>query len=516
MQNIPVTMRDVRNETRKTTEAFNSMYEEMNSIMSDTYTQIGMIEHYSEVLKNASDETLNNAAARAELEQAIGYLNDATGENYEIIGDGNKILEDERQALLKAGEAAIKSAQDKGRAAAAEKAWEQYYEQKNRRQEAELKYQQAYNDAMEVLLDTNSSFAEKLKASHDLSSAEQNLNNMADAERAAAEAAGIASGAYDGMTQGMTNGAAKALAAMKDVEGIATVTDKLGFSIETVSAMLDGYGINLDEMASLSQEDWNEIIESWQSGDQTIGTLAELIKEKVGSLSGQTPQLQLDPTAAQSAVDQYVTDVGGALEGALAQFATTNTAGLAFSQKFAASISEGSDDVGVAAGKVADAATSELDDAADDTTNSGINFIKGFIYGLNDDYWRGLAALTVSGLGTMLVGEFNKSLGEHSPSRYTRQSGRYFTEGFALGINDEADYAVRQAELLGKAAAYGLEASAMLSSAKSVMSNAYFGDNSQSTSVAYQVVLNGAVLNDDAEIQAVSRSFLAELKRKAN
>ena len=71
-----------------------------------------------------------------------------------------------------------------------------------------------------------------------------------------------------------------------------------------------------------------------------------------------------------------------------------------------------------------------------DTTNSGKNFTQGFIDGMNDDTMLGKLSRHVSGLGKKILSWFNSSLGEHSPSKLTNTSGKYFLAGFGNGLDE--------------------------------------------------------------------------------
>lgn len=71
-----------------------------------------------------------------------------------------------------------------------------------------------------------------------------------------------------------------------------------------------------------------------------------------------------------------------------------------------------------------------------DTTNSGKNFTQGFIDGMNDDTMLGKLSRHVSGLGQKILSWFNSSLGEHSPSKLTNTSGKFFLAGFGNGLDE--------------------------------------------------------------------------------
>lgn len=73
------------------------------------------------------------------------------------------------------------------------------------------------------------------------------------------------------------------------------------------------------------------------------------------------------------------------------------------------------------------------------TSSSGTNFVQGFINGMNKKSSDGSLWSSVTGLAGKALKWFNKKLDEHSPSKETEKSGKYFTEGFAIGVSSEVD-----------------------------------------------------------------------------
>ena len=84
------------------------------------------------------------------------------------------------------------------------------------------------------------------------------------------------------------------------------------------------------------------------------------------------------------------------------------------------------------ADEIGDLVISELD-VESQTYTSGQNAITGFILGLKSKVSELLEE--VSGIGSDVMSTFNESLGEESPSKLTKQSGKYFVQGFVNGIN---------------------------------------------------------------------------------
>lgn len=81
-----------------------------------------------------------------------------------------------------------------------------------------------------------------------------------------------------------------------------------------------------------------------------------------------------------------------------------------------------------------------IKDKWEDFKNAGSYLIQGLINGIMNTPILG----SIAKLGANIIGHFNNSLGEHSPSKLTEMSGEYFIEGFVNGINKNK-YKITQA-----------------------------------------------------------------------
>lgn len=91
-----------------------------------------------------------------------------------------------------------------------------------------------------------------------------------------------------------------------------------------------------------------------------------------------------------------------------------------------------------------------LSDAKTSAYNSGANVARGFAKGIEDyAYLSSSAASTMGANASKLL---KTTLHEKSPSKVTREYGKYFSEGFALGIESGIPMANKMAEQLGMGA----------------------------------------------------------------
>lgn len=125
-----------------------------------------------------------------------------------------------------------------------------------------------------------------------------------------------------------------------------------------------------------------------------------------------------------------------------------------------------------------------------DTYSSGVNFVRGFIEGLNDS--EHLAANAATRIATKSKSSFNAVLGVNSPAKELIKSGRYFDQGFAIGIEDEAQRAIDAARALANSTMGVMNTAPGFSPSASAMTNNTYG--------AINVTINAANVQNDAEL----------------
>ncbi len=119
------------------------------------------------------------------------------------------------------------------------------------------------------------------------------------------------------------------------------------------------------------------------------------------------------------------------------------------------------------------AATKTSQNLKIDTSSTGADYVQGLINGIDtksgDLY---VAAQTVAQSALDVI---KKVLGIKSPSKETAKVGRFFGEGFALGILDEVAEVAKASEVLSGAALNGLEKPRVLGGAMSVINGGHNG-----------------------------------------
>ena len=89
----------------------------------------------------------------------------------------------------------------------------------------------------------------------------------------------------------------------------------------------------------------------------------------------------------------------------------------------------------------------------------GYNFGKGFVGGIGS--WIKGAASKAAEMAKAAYKAAKHALDERSPSKLTRKLGRWFSEGFGLGIDDEAKSAVQSAEAVAEKAVSAIDTEAI-------------------------------------------------------
>lgn len=72
-----------------------------------------------------------------------------------------------------------------------------------------------------------------------------------------------------------------------------------------------------------------------------------------------------------------------------------------------------------------------------DTKTTGTNFIQGFINGISGDGILNKIAGAAKSAANWALSSFQTALGEHSPSKKTEEMGKFFMQGFSIGLEDE-------------------------------------------------------------------------------
>jgi len=168
--------------------------------------------------------------------------------------------------------------------------------------------------------------------------------------------------------------------------------------------------------------------------DEVLGDLQANVDKNAAELKGSAASVD----EAMTAVDEAMTPEPGHYEGSgkitlpvSADEITQETT--AVSDAASAGAIDMTSAFGELSGAVEGGAES-LNGLTDLSGDSGLNFGLGFGGGVDSSADSVMSS--IEGLGIDSITTLNTTLGEHSPSTITEQSGAYFDEGLALGINN--------------------------------------------------------------------------------
>lgn len=138
----------------------------------------------------------------------------------------------------------------------------------------------------------------------------------------------------------------------------------------------------------------------------------------------------------------------------------------------------------------------------------GSDFGAGFINGIES--WIGRAAVAGANIAINALNAARRSLDEHSPSRKMRKVGRYFSEGFALGIEDEEKMAKKASENLSKIALNSMDMPEITARMREVMA---MNTNRVTRQITSQNIHVQHMISDerdrlsDKEVQAIGKAI---------
>lgn len=134
-----------------------------------------------------------------------------------------------------------------------------------------------------------------------------------------------------------------------------------------------------------------------------------------------------------------------------------------------------------------------------DGYNSGSNFGAGFIDGIGA--WLGRAAKAAADLAISAYNALRNALGERSPSRKAKKSGKNFDLGLGVGIEENSDYPVSEAEGMSERLLNAIDTEGAIKKLRS-MDTSYIMDR-----------INSAV--DDRQV-SISEKLVASVEAREN
>lgn len=299
--------------------------------------------------------------------------------------------------------------------------------------------------------------------------------------------------------------------------------EEAGVPIENLKAAMDDLGLSTDDLSELTISDWQAIAQAYTDGAGNVETQADNLKNVLSSKMGAAGRAGSE--AFKGGID---TQAGTSKARSMANNATSAgkaaaAGGSAVGSALSAAASGGINAAAMdpRARSMANSAVSAGRSAAGSASSIGSNFSSGASSGIS------LSAM-VSRARRMVANAISAAKAEAkiaSPSRVMMEVGGYFSEGFAIGIDKQADKAARESAAMVRTAISAAEDtlgssdwSATMASANLSTSSVVRLDSSQLSSIRPSNVSNSSTnisLNYEAGADAseMARDIARNLKR---
>lgn len=211
-----------------------------------------------------------------------------------------------------------------------------------------------------------------------------------------------------------------------------------GLTVDDFSKALQDLGFTTETIGQISDTELSNLVMSWDGTSaslvsilENLGFNMETLMREAGEGGNEAMAEGIASTADQPEAEAEAA-AQGAVDAADAKSNEADGAGNTLSSAFASGIGELASRAVTEASSMAQRAKDAL---SVDTESKGINFAQGFISGMGSLSSRvGDAALA---LARTAAAKLSEGIDEGSPSRVTMRSGRFFGEGFAIGIESQ-------------------------------------------------------------------------------
>lgn len=218
--------------------------------------------------------------------------------------------------------------------------------------------------------------------------------------------------------------------------------------LEKQEASLTAQQAKVKQATKETEDAYNAMIEAQKRGDPEIGRYEQAWRDAVEAES----QAKASEAELQSAIEQTRKEVKEAQADADAAAQHISTNAQTTMKDTANAIKTGGEKVVTEAGTLSRRAESQL---SIDGDNIGYQIDSGLASGISR--YSYLVQRSAAQLAYEANHSLRGALSINSPSKVTAEAGKYFSQGFAVGIEDMAKQAVQAANMLANAAAGGIQ-----------------------------------------------------------
>ena len=425
--------------------------------------EIAQLEAAKQVINEYAGATELSEREQGKLQAAIALVNEECGTEYEVVDAANGVIKDQEGNLLDTTDAIekyIDKKKEQLRLEALQENYKDLYKQQFEDQQALTKAQEAYNDALKEQKEHQNESSYTTKAYSDkVAEAERNLHAAEDA--------------LDATTKSLEN----------TEEQMGKATDAAKEMGESGKKAAESYGEGIDEGAS------SAVSAAENMGDDVKAELDSVDSEGSGNLFSTLFGVGIQNNSA-SAIGKAALMASDSRK---RLGVDTSGKGKSFAFGFGSGISNNSGGAVSAASTMANNAKDGLNA---DSYSKGCDFGKGYINGINyyvaDAYTAGWALAHAASQGT------KDGQDSGSPSKVTEKLGKWFGEGYEIGIDAETRNVVSAARGMANAALGQFDQRPTYQGGYGSVTNIY---------------IDGAKINDDPAVRGIVLNLMGELRR---
>lgn len=404
---------------------------------SETATSAALIETYGQTIEEMAGRADLSEADLARFQEAVDGVNESCGTSYTVaqnaageyvmMADGAEQATDSIWKLIDAQQNQLR----------AEAAGETYKELFTAQQEAAATLAEAKAEYDASVIEYNEAVQAGMNADqllYDMQQAEKGLEEAQALYDSTATALSTAEQQQTLYNMALQEGASAATLFMSEQQGAIAILQTKGQDILKFTDQLNSMGLTQEQLAKITPEQLGEIASSYDGTVESIITAMAGMSDEAGDYGKEAIANWKNGMSSetQSAIDAALEITGLTIEEFYKMAAEAGVEGEEAIVNFAQSMLGKEDEAVGVSGQIADSSNEELGSA--DTEQTGEDFVSGFIKGIGNMIKGAIAK------ARELVSSAKQAADDEaeiaSPSKAMMESGQFFAEGFALGIED--------------------------------------------------------------------------------
>lgn len=254
-------------------------------------------------------------------------------------------------------------------------------------------------------------------------------------------------------------------------------------------------GSLLQELKDMGLDSYGYVMALYHASDEQLAAYSRLWDSTKASVQDVTNRMV---AGQKEQIESQLRELAGVPTGHIEDFkAAYYNMGIAADDGFAKGVHEKLEEAVKAGSDMAEEAIDETMTALDAHSPSrrfeeiGRWTARGFALGMNDEDVMSEISIAARNMANEAIASIRETLDEHSPSKVLRKIGGFFSEGFALGISDNAGMAEESAMMMANSAA---ESAYIEPSVGSITANTQTADNLQDRQATINLNIDGQLM----------------------